>query len=52
MGKTNDFWCMLIYGIPGIHVPVFIEVYVFDTAQHQKYLADFNNLNTKLTAII
>ena len=31
----------------GIHVPVFIEVYVFDTAQHQKYLADFNNLNTK-----
>ena len=51
-GTQNLSRCMLIYGIPGIHVPVFIKIYVFDTAQHQKYLADFNNLNTKLTAII
>ena len=49
---VSHLGCILIYGIPGIHVPVFIEVYVFDTAQHQRYLADFNKLNTKLTAII
>ena len=50
--KGYNQGCILIYGITGIHVSVFIKVYVFDTAQHQKYLADFNNLNTKLTAII
>ena len=24
--------CILIYGIPGIHIPVFMEVLVFDIA--------------------
>ena len=43
---------MLIYGIPGIHAPVFIETLVFGTAYHQKCSVDFNNLNTKLKSLV
>ena len=53
MEKNVAKWgCMLIYGITGIHVPVIMEVYVFETAWHQKHLADFINFNTKFKAMV
>ena len=30
--RTTVVRCILIYGISGIHVPVFIEVHVFETS--------------------